>query len=98
MKKTIRITNKYRFITFVTLFVLVVSMAIGACFPVSAAGADQSSYTEVKVKAGDTLWKLAKTYGDQNKDVREVIYDICRINNVDAGSIYPGQILVIPER
>ena len=97
MKKTIRITNKYRFITFVTVLVLVVSMAIGAMFPVSAASPKHSSYTEIKVQTGDTLWQLAKTYGDQSKDVREVIYDICKVNNVDAGSIYPGQVLRIPE-
>jgi len=98
MKKTLRITNKYRFITFVTLFVLVISMAIGAFFPVSAASPELSSYKEVKVQDGDTLWKIARTYGDQSKDVREVIYDICRINNVDAANIYPGQTLMIPEK
>ena len=62
MKKSIRITNKYRFITFVTVMVLVLSMAIGALFPVVAASPKHTVYTEIKVQAGDTLWELAKKY------------------------------------
>ena len=72
-------------------------MIIGALFPVRATGSDLQSYIEVKVQTGDTLWDLAHTYGDQTKDVREVIYDICQANNISAGSIYPGQILRIPD-
>ena len=77
--------------------VLLLCMAIGAMFPVVAASPKHTVYTEVKVQAGDTLWNLAKDYGDQTKDVREVVYDICQFNNVDAASIYPGQVLLIPQ-
>ena len=97
MKRTYRIANKYRFITFVAVMVIISSMIIGALFPVSAAVSRQISYTEVKVEAGDTLWTIAKAYGDSSKDIREIIYDICQVNNVDAASIYPGQILRIPQ-
>jgi len=96
MKKTVIIKNKFRFITFVTIMVLMLSMAAGALFPVSAASPSGIRYTEVQVQSGDTLWQLARTYGQAGKDVREVIYDICRLNDTDAASIYPGQMLKIP--
>ena len=97
MKRTYRITNKYRFITFVALMVILCSMAIGALFPISAADNRQISYTEVKVEAGDTLWNIDKLYGDSSKDIREVIYDICEANGIEAGAIYHGQRLRIPQ-
>ena len=97
MKRTYRITNKYRFITFVIVSVMICSMIIGTLFPVSAAEHKQISYTEVKVEAGDTLWSLAKAYGDSSKDIREVIYDICEANGIEASTIYQGQVLRIPQ-
>ncbi len=97
MKRTYRITNKYRFITFVAVMVMICSMIIGAVFPVSAADHRKISYTEIRVESGDTLWNIARAYGDSSKDVREVVYDICQANNISAGDIYPGQVLRIPQ-
>ena len=96
MKKTIRIKSKFRFITFVTVLVLAMSMLMGVAFPVTASSPADANYREIRVQTGDTLWKIAKAYGDQSMDVREVVYEICRINSVEAGSIYPGQTLRIP--
>lgn len=96
MKRRYKIKNKYRFITFVTLMVIAISMVIGAAFPVSAAQDQEYNYKEVKVQSGDTLWKIARTYGDPSRDVREIVYEICDINSVEAGSIYPGQTLKVP--
>ena len=96
MKRRYRIKNKFRFITFVALMVIAVSMLMGAVFPVSASHQQELSYKEVKVQYGDTLWNIARTYGSSNMDVRETVYEICRINGVEAGSIYPGQVLKVP--
>ncbi len=91
-----RIKNKFRFITFMIIAVLVVSMSIGALFPVRALG-KAPEYTEVKVKDGDTLWSLAKTYGDPSRDIRESIYEICRINDITAETLYAGAVIRIPQ-
>ena len=96
MKRRYRIKNKFRFITFVVLMVIAASMIMGAVFPVSAAHRDEISCREVKVQYGDTLWNIARMYGSEDKDIRETVYEICRINNVQAGSIYPGQVLKVP--
>jgi len=96
-KKKYRIANKRRFITFVTLvilsFVVITGSAMG-CF--SASSMDAIKYTTVEVKYGDTLWNLARKYGNTNKDVREVIYEICKLNNVSAETLQAGQFITIP--
>ena len=91
-----RIKNKFRFITFMVITVLIASMAIGALFPVTAIGKGPE-YTEVKVKDGDTLWSIAKAYGDPARDIRENIYEICRINDISAESLYAGAVIVVPQ-
>jgi nucleoid-associated protein YgaU len=53
---------------------------------------DQVAYT---VRAGDTLWEIAGQYAGK-RDVREVIYQIQRANNLQTADIRPGQVLRIP--
>ena len=96
MKKTYRIKNKFRFTVFVSVMVLILSVLIGMIVPVKA-HAGNIRYIEVKVCGGDTLWGLAQLYGDPDKDVRENIYDICRINNVSAETLRVGDSILIPQ-
>lgn len=53
-------------------------------------------YSEIVIQYGDTLWDLAQEFGPDDKDVREIIHEICRINNISAETIYPGQTILIP--
>lgn len=64
------------------------------------------SHGEVKTKtiyisAGETLWNIAENELDnnnfyENKSIREVIYNIKNINNLENSYIYEGQELIIP--
>jgi LysM repeat protein len=47
------------------------------------------------VAPGDTLWAIATTVA-QGRDPRAVVYQIERVNGVEADSLAPGQVLVIP--
>ena len=96
MRKTYRIKNKFRFTVFVAVMVLIISVLMGMIVPVRA-HAGNIRYIEVKVCGGDTLWGLAQQYGDPDKDIRENIYDICRINNVSAETIRVGDSILIPQ-
>ena len=96
MKKTYRIKNKFRFTLFVAVMVVVFSVLIGAIAPVKVHADSSIRYVEVKVCGGDTLWSLASEYGDQNKDIRENIYDICRINGISAETLREGDTIIIP--
>lgn len=43
------------------------------------------------ISRGDTLWNIAKEYTPSNKDIRQTIYEIEKLNNMSNASIYEGQ-------
>ena len=95
--KKYRIVNRIRFITFLVACILVISCTVTAALNLIIARAEvKPEYAEIKVVYGDTLWELAKTYGDQSKDVRQVVYEICNINNIKAEDLRAGQTILIP--
>ena len=96
MKTTYRIKNKFRFTVFVAVMVVIFSLLLGIIVPVKAHAGSSIRYTEVKVCGGDTLWALAEQYGDPDKDIRETIYDICRINDITAETLRAGDTIIIP--
>lgn len=97
-KRTYRIANKFRFITFLTVFMLITAFSVSAVFGFgSAAGSDVQTFKTVQVQPGDTLWTLAKQYGPNNVDCRKLIYEIQQINDVSAYTLQAGQYISIPE-
>jgi len=83
-----------------TLAVLFVLVVISAVFLVQEKVFTQRelepmpTHTYV-VDTGDTLWSIAAEYAE-GRDVREVIYEIKRINGLRTSTIYPGQELRVP--
>ncbi|MFT4186543.1 MAG: LysM peptidoglycan-binding domain-containing protein [Micrococcaceae bacterium] len=58
--------------------------------------ADASSVpTTVTVSQGQTLWAVAAGLG-LNRDVRGVVTDIIKLNNMDGSAVYTGEKLVVP--
>ncbi len=95
--KKYKIKNRFRFITFVTVMMLIVSFAVSGLFnTIKAQSVKEQEYVEVSVEAGDTLWQLAKTYGSGNCDVRELVYNICQVNHIKAEDLRAGQTILIP--
>ena len=62
----------------------------------TASGASTQQYVQIKVQSGDTLWTLAQEYGPSDMDVRNVIYEICRLNGITAADLQAGQYITIP--
>jgi LysM repeat protein len=80
--------------------VVVVVAVLGGVAAARAAGPDHPqmarvSHTTYVVEPGDTLWGIA-TRVAPGTDPGPVIDGIERANGIDAGSIVPGQQLVIP--
>jgi hypothetical protein len=50
----------------------------------------------VEVAYGDSLWTLARSHGDPERDVRDVVTVIMHTNQIGAGRLRPGQRLLIP--
>lgn len=88
--KHLKIVNKKRFITGITiLIVLIINL-----FNLSFAKAKVET-ENITVSAGDTLWSIACEYKKSGQDVREYIYELRQLNNLNDCVIYPGQVLKI---
>jgi len=63
-----------------------------------SAEADEPTVAPVEyvVESGDTLWRIATANAGADQDVRRLVADIARLSEVEAGSIIPGQVLLIP--
>ena len=95
--KRYRIKNRVRFTAFAASFILVLLISVSSLFGFNdAKGMDMPQYTVVTVQAGDTLWDLAGKYGPDNEDIRYVIYEIGKLNNVSADTLQPGMEISIP--
>ena len=49
-----------------------------------------------EVRAGDTLWSIAAAHYDGDTDLRELVYDIQRRNDLSGGVLQPGQEILLP--
>jgi len=61
-----------------------------------AYAAEDTILKKVTVYNGDTLWGIASAYTEPSKDVRKLVNEICELNNIKPGKIYPGQVLLVP--
>ena len=54
-------------------------------------------YQTITVEQNDTLWDIAAQKVDSSMDIREYIYQIKKINQInDSGYLSPGQTLKLP--
>ena len=99
IRKQKRIRNRriVRFTAFTAIAIVVMAFFVTSALGWNtASGASTQQYVLVEVQSGDTLWELARQYGPANTDIRVLIYEICRLNEIDAASLQAGQILTIP--
>ena len=93
--KRVRIINKGRFI--LALFLLFLSFLCAFMLMFNAvSGEGKIIYKDYIVAKGDTVWKIADINTGDNRDVREVVYEIVKVNNIKNQTIYPGQTIQVP--
>lgn len=95
-----RIVNVKRFIISTTISILLIFL-VGSVVVKATYYCNKIDYKTVYVTRGDTLWKIAseeqtKNSYYKNKDVRDIIYDIKEINNLNVSDLKIGQELKIP--
>lgn len=57
----------------------------------------EEMYQTITVEQNDTLWDIAAQKVDSSMDIREYIYQIKKINQInDSGYLSPGQTLKLP--
>ena len=94
-----KIINKKRFIIsnliIFSLIFMIINMAKGTL------STSIVNYTETYIEEGDTLWQIAikeqasnKYY--KNKEVREIVNNIKKVNNLKNSNLSVGQKIIIP--
>ncbi len=85
-----------RILTAVTAVILL-SILFVSLFSLIGSGENSSNFIRHEIKNRESLWTIAAHYYDSNNvDLRKVIYDIKKINDLDSSVINPGRELIIP--
>ncbi len=95
-----KIKNVKKFIRSI-LIILGIILFISLLITKSTLSHKQIEYKTIYVSEGDTLWNIAKSNQVnneyyKNKDVRFIINDLIKINNLDSSNINVNQELLIP--
>ena len=63
--------------------------------PATAAAGEREMFEMRSVAAGETLWQIAESIAG-DRDVRDVVHEIMRLNNLDTAALQAGQRLALP--
>lgn len=96
--KKYKIVNKTRFYLFITLVFTLIAMTFALLTSSIKAHSIilKENYHEFLVIEGDTLWNIALKYKPSKYDVRDMVFKIKELNNMDTSYIFPGEIIKIP--
>lgn len=96
--KKYRIKSKFRFIT---SLVIVLGLCVGLLGFVTglntSTAVTNNGCTEIEICTGDTLWEIAENIKTKDMDTRQVVYEICKENGIQADDIQPGMIIKVPQ-
>lgn len=93
-----RIVNPVRFFIFVLITVMVLVFAAYSILNIGQAEAEAvNTYAQVSVSENESLWSIAERYNnDVNIDTREIIHEICEINDISAADVQAGDTIFVP--
>ena len=91
-----KIKNKKKFIRGILIILAII--ALFRCK--STLSYKEPKYDEIYISNGETLWEIAEVQQNtneyyKNKDVREIVYNIKTINNLENSNLYEGQKLLV---
>lgn len=94
-----KIVNVKKFIR--TMSILVILILIIILFSNKTYSKVDTKYKEESIILGDTLWNISQEEAKnnkyfENKDIREIVSEIKRINKLDNLDLKEGQKLLIP--
>jgi cell division protein YceG involved in septum cleavage len=91
--------NKVVFIKIlsVLLGILILSILFISLFSLIGSGENSGNFIKHEIESGESLWSIASQYYNKNNvDLRKIIYEIKKINNINSAVISPGRELIIP--
>lgn len=92
-KKRYVLKNRMRFFGFLFIVFLITFIVV---YTASVSGYSEPVYQTVTVKSGDTLWSIAQQYKDDDCDIREYIYNVKKINDMDSSILFADTSILIP--
>lgn len=92
MKRRYVLKNKKRFFS----IIIVLAVLLSSIFLASSVyGYEIKQYDTITIESGDTLWEIAHRYNNGG-DVRKVILEIKKANNMKSSEIFAGEELIVP--
>lgn len=84
-------------IVIATVGVILLSILFISLFSLIGSGENSNNFIRHEIESGESLWSIAAHYYNSNNvDLRKMIYEIKRINDLDSAIITPGRELIIP--
>lgn len=74
------------------LVAFVAAIFLAASMPPKA----ETTLATITVNNGQTLWGLAEEYAPQSQDLREWIYEVQQLNDLETATLFPGMQLTVP--
>ncbi len=95
-----KIVNMRKFIRSI-LLMFGILVLLTAIFINKSFSHNETSYKKIYVSSGDTLWTIAKAEKNnniyfENKEIREIVYELQNTNNLNKSELKIGQELNIP--
>jgi len=96
MKRKLRIVKPFRFFTFVLVVTLTIIFILYTILSGTTEASAMETYRQVTVHQNETLWTIAEENSSNHVDTRDLVAEICDINDVKPDEIQPGDTLIVP--
>ncbi len=88
---------KFTIIAAVLIIISICSLNLLLGTTSEANGYTENNYKTIEICSGDTLWDIAALYMPDDMDIRDAVYELQEINDLDTTALTPGQELLVPE-
>ena len=94
--KIMRLTLRGKIVlTIISILIISLTVILSVNTGFATREDSQVNYTFYTVKSTDTLWSIACQHTEDNKDVRETLYEIKKVNDITENELRPGMRLAI---
>ena len=94
---TISAKARHRVVVLLTSVALALALLLtGAVVAQAESAPEPTEFTTHTVVSGDTLWDIAAQHAPEGADLRDVVFDVKRVNGLDSSTIQPGQVIRVP--
>jgi LysM domain-containing protein len=95
-RSALRLTGRGRVVLWV-LALMLVALAVLLASRAAADGPARAQEVERHVvQPGETMWQIAAEVAGPRQDVRDVVFDLVRLNELPDAGLMAGQVIVVP--